>query len=385
MGIEAKAVIGCNYGDEGKGLVTDYLAHEAIKKHGNCLVVCNNGGAQRSHTVVLRDGTRHAFRHLGSGTFAGADTYLSEYFILNPIIFREEYEELFGNSETVTKIFVDNKCIVTTPYEMLLNQMLEKSRGENRYGSCGLGIWETVKRYNETKGLWRYYDFKGFDLFEITQEIKVRKAIFDRCLNGYLKSGIITEAVYREYQPFIDSSTLMHNFISDLCFMLIHTCRADVNVIRQYKSVIFENGQGLLLNADKSNPHTTPSKTGMQNIFEIEKALGGDIEVMPYYVTRSYVTRHGAGKLDFELDKSEIGNIQDDSTNIPNDWQGALRYGVLTYDVFKRIVADAKNREYSLVITHCDELQIDTNRYTGLVKLFKSYGATRECINLERK
>ena len=46
--IDAKAVIGSNYGDEGKGLVTDFLANEAMKTYGNCLVICNNGGAQRS-------------------------------------------------------------------------------------------------------------------------------------------------------------------------------------------------------------------------------------------------------------------------------------------------------------------------------------------------
>ena len=92
--IDAKSVIGANYGDEGKGLVTDALADEAMNTYGNCLVICNNGGAQRSHTVVLEDGTRHAFSHFGSGTFRRADTYLSEYFILNPIIFRKEFEEL---------------------------------------------------------------------------------------------------------------------------------------------------------------------------------------------------------------------------------------------------------------------------------------------------
>lgn len=73
----AKIVIGANFGDEGKGLMTDYFANEAKKQGKSCLVVCHNGGSQRGHTVVSPSGIRHVFHHFGSGSFEGADTYLS--------------------------------------------------------------------------------------------------------------------------------------------------------------------------------------------------------------------------------------------------------------------------------------------------------------------
>ena len=61
----AKTVIGANYGDEGKGLTTDYFAAE----HGSdALVVRFNGGAQAGHTVTTPDGGRHVFSHFGSGS-----------------------------------------------------------------------------------------------------------------------------------------------------------------------------------------------------------------------------------------------------------------------------------------------------------------------------
>ena len=63
-----KVVIGANFGDEGKGLMTDYFCAEAIKKNESCIVALCNGGAQRGHTVVTPDGTRHVFHHFGSGT-----------------------------------------------------------------------------------------------------------------------------------------------------------------------------------------------------------------------------------------------------------------------------------------------------------------------------
>ena len=87
---DIKIVIGANFGDEGKGKLTDYYTKNA----DNCIVVCSNGGAQRGHTVLKSDGTRHVFHHFGSGTLNGADTYLPEDFILNPLVFKEEWEEL---------------------------------------------------------------------------------------------------------------------------------------------------------------------------------------------------------------------------------------------------------------------------------------------------
>ena len=76
-----KVVIGSNFGDEGKGLMTDYFCAEAKKRNESCIVVLSNGGAQRGHTVVTPDGIRHVFHHFGSGTFAEAPTYFSEQYV----------------------------------------------------------------------------------------------------------------------------------------------------------------------------------------------------------------------------------------------------------------------------------------------------------------
>lgn len=84
----ARVVIGANFGDEGKGLVTDWLCAQ-----GAGVVVRFNGGAQAGHTVETPEG-RHVFHHLGSGTFCNVPTYLSQYFICNPILFLHELERL---------------------------------------------------------------------------------------------------------------------------------------------------------------------------------------------------------------------------------------------------------------------------------------------------
>ena len=63
----AQVIIGANYGDEGKGLISDYLVDREQAK----IVIRFNGGAQAGHTVVTLDGKRHVFKHFGSGTFQG--------------------------------------------------------------------------------------------------------------------------------------------------------------------------------------------------------------------------------------------------------------------------------------------------------------------------
>src|SRR5580698_7114906 len=87
--MSAYAVIGANFGDEGKGLITDFLCSQL----DDCLVVRFNGGAQAGHTVVTLRG-RHVFHHFGSGTFNDSPTFLSRFFVVNPLLWEKEHIEL---------------------------------------------------------------------------------------------------------------------------------------------------------------------------------------------------------------------------------------------------------------------------------------------------
>ena len=74
------AVVGKNFGDEGKGLATDYLSMLSQKADRSCIVVRHNGGAQAGHTVERKD-KRFVFRELSSGSMRGAVTFWAETFI----------------------------------------------------------------------------------------------------------------------------------------------------------------------------------------------------------------------------------------------------------------------------------------------------------------
>ena len=202
--MEAFAVIGANWGDEGKGLITDFLCRQVE----NPLVIRYNGGCQAGHTVVSPEGVRHVFSHFGSGTLAGAPTYLSKHFVVNPILFNREYDVLVEKG-IVPKVCVHPDCIVTTPFDMMINQATEKARKGDRHGSCGYGLFETLQRvgtsFNFTVGDMRAWlcnnTFK--DVLKYIRGVWVPGRLHELRLNSY------------DLDPAYKDDTLLESFIND--------------------------------------------------------------------------------------------------------------------------------------------------------------------------
>lgn len=372
-----KVVIGSNFGDEGKGLMTDYFCAEASKRNESCIVALCNGGAQRGHTVVTPDGIRHVFHHFGSGTFARAATYFGEEYILNPLAFRKEYEELkaLGYSP---RVYSHWNCRWSTPYDMITNQILEDSRGKNRYGSCGMGIWETVLRYRNTINP----SFQQFYNMTKDEQVALLKQIRDEYTSKRMLKA--SPEVLQQWKDILESDNLIYNFIDDVQFLHSHVIFDYGRVLKQYDNVVFENGQGLLLDQRHVQyyDNTTPSNTGIANPhIIIEKYLpNADVEVC--YVTRTYMTKHGAGDFECECDKSEINAHIEDKTNITNPYQGTIRYGRLDVDgLVERIKEDIGSIDYnvSLAVTHINEFENkELLNLTELNVKYLSYEETRK-------
>ena len=102
--MKCKIVVGANYGDEGKGLVTHILTSELYNNNEKILNILYNGGCQRGHTVDYANDDRHVYKHFGSGTLDGADTYFNKDFMLNPTQFMEEYK-LLKEKANLTNMF----------------------------------------------------------------------------------------------------------------------------------------------------------------------------------------------------------------------------------------------------------------------------------------
>jgi adenylosuccinate synthase len=339
---DIKIVIGSNFGDEGKGLITDYFSYQYPKG----IVVRFNGGSQAGHTVVTPNNIRHIFSHFGSGTLCNLPTYLSSFYVVNPMIFKKEYNDLY-NKGFKPKVFIDKNCCITTPFEMILNQIVENSRGINRHGSCGLGINETIQRSCFLP--FTYEDLSNQDvIFDKLVDIK------EKYLLNRLEELSICN-IPEGYLDLLNNNNIIKNYLNDITFMLNHSKEKDISILNEYDDIIFEGAQGLLLDQNsKYFPNVTPSNTGMQNVQFLLKSLNDtnkDIEII--YVTRSYMTKHGAGLFGAEVETKPYQNIVD-LTNVENPHQGKLRYGILDIDLLK------------------ESIEEDIKKYTDGIKYSKS-------------
>lgn len=289
-----KVVIGANFGDEGKGLMVDYFCHQLHKTPNEpVLNVRYNGGAQAGHTVVTPSGRRHMFSHFGAGSFnKDIVTYLSPHFIVNPILFRREWNSLSRVGITPT-VLLDETCRMTFPFDMLINQIVEKYRNKNRHGSCGVGIFETVRRCESLVPF----------LISDTKNPTSLADYYSLCVNIYIPKRLKELGVQQisvDDMDLLRNSIIFNNYMQDLNFMLSKVQIISAKVIRDYNSIVFEGAQGLLL--DQTNmdyfPHLTPSSPGMRNVADILQRLYAPAELEVCYVTRPYFTRHGAGRFD---------------------------------------------------------------------------------------
>lgn len=399
-------VIGKGFGDEGKGMATDFLA----SRYEKVLVVRHNGGAQSGHTVELPD-KRFVFHELSSGSFRGADTFWAKTFYPDLYKLREEIDEFRDlvlvekDSVSIPMIYADVDAQITIIDDVLINMAAETFRGNERHGSCGMGIYEAVCRgeagYGITIGELMELDFstlvdrlerirreyvwrrlKELEVVTDTKSLEPREAVKVKQDNGIF--GNVENDELFQYLDLIMDKTVIENFAKEVLKnrSLIIPVTNVKKLFEDYESVVFENGQGLLLDTDneKYTPHVSASKTGLYNPCRILSETGMYPDEV-VYVTRSYVTKHGAGYLPYECNKEELGIKDTDKTNVHNPWQGTLRYARHeSMDYFAEdIRVDMKNIEKTLgkncnvkcmlMVTHLNETGDNIKCMDGDVKI----------------
>ena len=325
----ARVVIGANFGDEGKGLVTDFLCSQ-----GAGIVVRFNGGAQAGHTVVTPEGERHIFRHIGSGTFCDVPTFLSQFFVCNPLLFFPEREQLIELGFHPV-VYAHPDCLVTTFADMLINQAKEMQRGAKRHGSCGIGFHETVVRSNTLSHL---------------------KITMSDLWNGGKRLPEQLEETCGKYAKFRAGNEISN--AEPMIQQFIECCQTFAQLVEplgigQCKDPVFEGSQGLLLDQNNKEffPHVTHSNTGMKNVAVLCDQAGISKKEI-YYISRTYLTRHGAGPLPGE----NVALSFADDTNRRTQFQGPLRFAPLdTATLLLRCKRDAGANPYKLALSHCDQ------------------------------
>ena len=268
-------------------------------------------------------------------------------------------------------LYAHPSCACVTVYDVLLNSLREQLRGKDRHGSCGMGIFETVLRTGRQIYALNLHDFEKADFDAILSKLR---SIRDNDTVVQLKTlqekypGQFNNPDIRIWSDLIQNENVLYNSAAKMWenYKKYVVLSDWPPLSAQYDNIVFENAQGLMLDWDNEeySPHLTASHTGLKNVAVLLREIGyTNVHAEVFYVTRAYVTRHGAGRLDHECAKENINPYMRDLTNVPNPWQGSLRYArhPAGNDFFRYIRHDLTHlpRDFcpavSLLVTHLDE------------------------------
>lgn len=328
------SVIGCGFGDEGKGVVTNTLS----KNPGKTLVVRYSGGQQAGHTVYKNSEKFHVFSNVGSGTFNYADTYWSFWCTVDPIAVINEVTELHYKFNLLPKLLIDYDSPITTPYDVIDNQ---KEARRSKHGSVGVGVGTTIERQED------FYSLTFKDLFYPT--VFRLKLDMIRKYYGVEQNSVLEEA-------FCTSCENLKGFAEPVNgYDLLN------NPSNGYDHIIFESSQGLMLDQNIGFfPHVTRADVGIKRI----QTLGFETEIN--LVSRGYQTRHGNGPMTTEDIPHKLGgNIYE--TNLSHEYQGQFRIGLLDVGLLRYAIDSAgivEKENKSLTLTCMDIVKKDLRYLT---------------------
>jgi adenylosuccinate synthase len=351
----AVAVVDMGFGDAGKGLITDYL----VRHLGARTVVRFNGGAQAGHNVVTPDGRHHTFSQFGSGTFVpGVRTHLARHVVLHPTALLVEAQRLadVGVTDALSRLTVSEQAKVVTPFHQAAGRLLELVRGDQRHGSCGVGVGEVMRDAGANPE-----DAVRVEHLMNRASLRARLARVQERMRAGVADQLersrasMSPAVRQEVRMLDDPGVIEAWIDATQPFVAQASVASDATLRRALESpVIFEGAQGVLLDeAYGFHPFTTWSNCTFGNVDELLRDLGGGMRATRVGVVRTYAHRHGPGPLPTE--SVELTGALHEPHNVDGPWQGPFRAGWtdLVLARYARTVCGAVD---AVALTHLDAL-----------------------------
>lgn len=283
------AIIGSQWGDEGKGKVIDYLATKAD------VVVRAQGGNNAGHTLVVGD-KKYALHLIPSGVLnPNTINIIGNGIVFDPKGFLDELEKLKDDNIDVSNIKISDRAHVIFPYHKELDALAEEARGENKIGTTKKGIGPCYMDKTERSGI-RICDLMDKDIFYNKLKLQV-EAKNNLVKNIYKKDELFDlETIYNEYLEYADK---IREYVDDTSVIVY-------NAIKEGKKVLFEGAQGTLLDLDLGTYPFVTSSHPISGGFAIGSGIGPNMIKDVIGIVKSYTTRVGEGPFVTELN-DEIG------------------------------------------------------------------------------
>jgi adenylosuccinate synthase len=282
-------VLGAQWGDEGKGKITDHLAERAA------MVVRYQGGTNAGHTIVLGE-TVLKLHQVPSGiTRPHVAAVLAHGMVITPPALVDELEMLHGNGIAAQNLHISTNAHLVMPYHLVLDELQEQQRGDRALGTTKRGIGPAYADKYQRRGL-RMQDLIDRDRFaRRTGEALVSVNAELRGIYGH--PGFSVEQIVAEYDP---CREVLAPFVTDTT-QLIH------RYLAQGQSILLEGAQATMLDIDFGTyPFVTSSSptaggacqgSGVSPL-DVDEILG---------VVKAYTSRVGTGPFPSEL-TDEVGD-----------------------------------------------------------------------------
>ena len=287
-----KAVVGANWGDEGKGKITDMLARQAD------IIIRFQGGANAGHTIV-NDYGKFALHTLPSGVFYGHTTsVIGNGVALNIPVLMNEIKSITDRDVPMPKILVSDRAQIVMPYHILLDQYEEERLGGKSFGSTKSGI---APFYSDK------YAKIGFQVSELFEEELLKEKVVRVCE----QKNVMLEHMY--HKPLIDPKELLATLHEYKEMISPFVCDVSLflhKAMKEGKTILLEGQLGTLKDTDHGiHPMVTSSST-----LAAYGAIGAGIP--PYEireiitVCKAYSSAVGAGAFVSEIFGEEADELR---------------------------------------------------------------------------
>lgn len=282
--MQSLAIIGSQWGDEGKGKITDLLGAKCD------YVIRYQGGNNAGHTIIVGD-KKIVLHLIPSGILhEHCTSVIGHGVVFDPRAFKDELEHLKENDVAVSndRLKISENCSVITIYNKILDAQRE-SKGPVKIGTTGKGIGPAYEDKTSRKGL------KLKDLLDKDNLIKKLKA-------NITEKEILFKHLYEiEFPSVEEEAETLYEFGKLVAPFLCDTFSLIDLAVQNNKKLLYEGAQGVLLDIDYgSYPYVTSSNTSAGGIYtgagipssHVEEVLG---------ITKAYTTRVGEGPFPTEL------------------------------------------------------------------------------------
>ena len=297
-------ILGCQFGDEGKGKVIDYLAERAD------LVVRFNGGANAGHTVLVGE-EKYAFHLVPSGILRPSTVnVIGNGVVLEPATLLQELDELHRRGHAAENLRISDRAHVVMPYHKVQDRVEEDLKGRLKAGTTGRGIGPA---YEDKVGR---FGIRMADLLDPTvlqDKLETIVPIKQRLLQAYGSHEVLdAKAIFREHAGYGDK---LAKYVTDTSILVD-------GAVRSGKRVLFEGAHGTLLDVDFGvYPFGVSSNTAAA-MASIGSGVGPQAINEVVGVVKGFTSRVGTGPFPAELQDATADHLRE---------KGGGEYGTTTH------------------------------------------------------